>query len=117
MSFEFIDVVEPETDDDFPEPLDLSPRDERPLSPLFQRSVSEDSAGSSASTTRKAKTRLVSNTHTLSLSADVKLPIYVHLKVERQVCNVALKRMREFTQIQTADEQCLDSRKSTKESQ
>ncbi|XP_016298872.1 histone-lysine N-methyltransferase 2C-like isoform X4 [Sinocyclocheilus anshuiensis] len=52
-----MDVVEPETDDDFPEPLDLSPRDERPLSPLFQRSVSEDSAGSSASTTRKAKTR------------------------------------------------------------
>nr|XP_005162602.1 histone-lysine N-methyltransferase 2C isoform X1 [Danio rerio] len=52
-----IDVVEPETDDEFPEPLDLSPRDERPLSPLFQRSVSEDSAGSSASTTRKAKTR------------------------------------------------------------
>ncbi|ROL51048.1 Histone-lysine N-methyltransferase 2C, partial [Anabarilius grahami] len=55
--FEFIDMLEPETDDDFPEPLDLSPRDERPLSPLFQRSVSEDSAGSSASTTRKAKTR------------------------------------------------------------
>uniref|UniRef100_A0A9J8DE02 [histone H3]-lysine(4) N-methyltransferase n=1 Tax=Cyprinus carpio carpio TaxID=630221 RepID=A0A9J8DE02_CYPCA len=52
-----MDVVEPETDDDFPEPLDLSPRDERPLSLLFQRSVSEDSAGSSASTTRKAKTR------------------------------------------------------------
>ncbi|XP_051738984.1 histone-lysine N-methyltransferase 2C isoform X6 [Ctenopharyngodon idella] len=52
-----MEMLEPETDDDFPEPLDLSPRDERPLSPLFQRSVSEDSAGSSASTTRKAKTR------------------------------------------------------------
>lgn len=64
--FEFIDMLEPDTDDDFPEPLDLSPRDERPLSPLFQRSVSEDSAGSSASTTRKAKTRLVhTQTHTL----------------------------------------------------
>lgn len=64
--FEFIDMLEPETDDDFPEPLDLSPRDERPLSPLFQRSVSEDSAGSSASTTRKAKTRLVHTQHTQS---------------------------------------------------
>ncbi|TRY85076.1 hypothetical protein DNTS_020863, partial [Danionella cerebrum] len=53
----FIDAVDPETDDEFPESLYLSPRDERPLSPLFQRSVSEDSAGSSASTTRKAKTR------------------------------------------------------------
>ncbi|XP_026093586.1 histone-lysine N-methyltransferase 2C-like isoform X6 [Carassius auratus] len=52
-----MDVVEPEMDDDFLEPLDLSPRDERPLSLLFQRSVSEDSAGYSASTTRKAKTR------------------------------------------------------------
>jgi len=75
-------VLEPDTDDDyFPEPLDLSPRDERPLSPLFQRSVSEDSAGSSASTTRKAKTRLV---HTHTHSTDSKLCVCVHLKVERQ---------------------------------
>ncbi|XP_049336810.1 histone-lysine N-methyltransferase 2C isoform X2 [Astyanax mexicanus] len=50
--------VELEVDEeDFPQPLDLSPRDEPPLSPLFQRSVSEDSAGSSASTTGNAKTR------------------------------------------------------------
>eukprot|EP00063_Salmo_salar_P062001 XP_014036836.1 PREDICTED: histone-lysine N-methyltransferase 2C-like [Salmo salar] len=34
-----------------------SPRDDRPLSPLFQRSVSEDSAGSSASTLEHAKVR------------------------------------------------------------
>nr|XP_055037820.1 histone-lysine N-methyltransferase 2C isoform X4 [Misgurnus anguillicaudatus] len=54
---EHTDVLEPETDDDFLEPLDLSPRDERALSPLFQRSVSEDSAGSSASTAINAKTR------------------------------------------------------------
>ncbi|XP_051970833.1 histone-lysine N-methyltransferase 2C-like [Xyrauchen texanus] len=52
-----IDVAETETDDDFPDPLDLSPRDERPLSPLFQRYISEDSAGSSASNTRQTKTR------------------------------------------------------------
>ncbi|XP_036437673.1 histone-lysine N-methyltransferase 2C isoform X1 [Colossoma macropomum] len=44
-------------EEDFPQPLDLSPRDEPALSPLFQRSVSEDSAGSSASTTGNAKTR------------------------------------------------------------
>ncbi|XP_065150686.2 histone-lysine N-methyltransferase 2C isoform X3 [Paramisgurnus dabryanus] len=52
-----MDVLEPETDDDFLESLDLSPRDERALSALFQRSVSEDSAGSSASTTINAKIR------------------------------------------------------------
>ncbi|KAL7874000.1 hypothetical protein SRHO_G00049700 [Serrasalmus rhombeus] len=53
--------VELEVDEeDFPQPLELSPRDEQALSPLFQRSVSEDSAGSSASTTGNAKTRLVS---------------------------------------------------------
>lgn len=34
-----------------------SPRDGRPLSPLFQRSVSEDSAGSSASALEHAKIR------------------------------------------------------------
>ncbi|XP_036790810.1 histone-lysine N-methyltransferase 2C isoform X3 [Oncorhynchus mykiss] len=34
-----------------------SPRDDRPLSPLFQRSVSEDSAGSSASALEHAKIR------------------------------------------------------------
>ncbi|XP_051538392.1 histone-lysine N-methyltransferase 2C-like isoform X2 [Myxocyprinus asiaticus] len=51
------DVAELENDDDFADLLDFSPRDERPLSPLFQRSMSEDSAGSSASTNRKTKTR------------------------------------------------------------
>ncbi|XP_035386586.1 histone-lysine N-methyltransferase 2C isoform X4 [Electrophorus electricus] len=44
-------------EEDFPQPLGLSPRDEHILSPLFQRSVSEDSAGSSASATGNTKTR------------------------------------------------------------
>ncbi|XP_076827373.1 LOW QUALITY PROTEIN: histone-lysine N-methyltransferase 2C [Brachyhypopomus gauderio] len=44
-------------EEDFLQPLDLSPRAEHRLSPLFQRSVSEDSAGSSASATGNTKTR------------------------------------------------------------
>lgn len=101
VSCEHTDVLEPETDDDFPEPLDLSPRDESALSPLFQRSVSEDSAGSSASTTRNTKSRLVTHTHCTMV---LKMYACVHVRVGQIA---TLKRQKESSLTQFADGQKL----------
>lgn len=62
LSLSLSEVAELDLEEEEEEPLRpllCCPGDLQPLSPLFQRSVSEDSAGSSASASDNAKTRSV----------------------------------------------------------